>query len=140
MGTVLAGHQSGQAPSGLRHSPPYLARPGVNPVTGVFPRQQPAERPCQSQEERRTFARATPPTEDDVIERQKLEREIYEISKLIDANIVALKTKAMSDYDREALQRHMSTRVAHLKLLQRRLDPRSNKSIADRASVGRWQT
>ena len=56
-----------------------------------------------------------------MIEQQKLEREIYEISKLIDANIVALKTKAMSDYDREALQRHMSTRLAHLKLLQRRL-------------------
>ena len=57
-------------------------------------------------------------------ERQKLEREIYEIGKLIDANVVALKTKAMSDYDREALQRHMSTRGAHLKLLQRQLDRR----------------
>jgi hypothetical protein len=54
-----------------------LARPGVNPVTGVFPRQQPAERPCQSQEERRIFrsARATLPIEDEVIEQQKLERE-----------------------------------------------------------------
>ena len=55
-------------------------------------------------------------------ERQKLGREIYEISKLIDANIVALKTKATSDYDREALQRHMSSRVAHLKRLQQGLD------------------
>jgi hypothetical protein len=46
-------------------------------VTGVFPRQQPAERPCQSQEERRIFrsARATLPIEDEVIEQQKLERE-----------------------------------------------------------------
>ena len=67
-------------------------------------------------------------------ERQKLMGEIYELSKVINANALALKAKALSDYDREALQWHMSTRTAHLKLLQQRLDRLSNKSIANRPS------
>ncbi|MEA2916980.1 MAG: hypothetical protein QOJ15_9061 [Bradyrhizobium sp.] len=38
--------------------------------------------------------------------------EIYELSKVINANALALKGRALSDYDREALQRHMVGRIA----------------------------
>jgi hypothetical protein len=78
--------------------------------------------------------RAAPRTEDEVTERQKLVSEIYELGKVINANALAFKAKPMSEYDREALRRQMTTRVAHLKLMQQRLDRLSNKIIADRSS------
>jgi hypothetical protein len=57
-----------------------------------------------------------------VTERQRLEREIYELSKLIKSNALALETRTMSDYDREALQRHMAGRMTQLARLQKRLN------------------
>jgi hypothetical protein len=52
----------------------------------------------------------------------KLEREIYELAKVIHTNTVALKTKTMSDYDREVLQRHIASRLAQQARLQKQLD------------------
>ena len=55
-------------------------------------------------------------------EREKLKREIYELGQVIQSNASVLATKTMYDRDREALRRQMTVRMAHLKLLQRRLD------------------
>jgi hypothetical protein len=54
--------------------------------------------------------------------REKLEYEIYGLSRIIKRNALALKNKPLNDYDREALQRHMAARVAQLAQLQKRLD------------------
>ena len=48
--------------------------------------------------------------------------EIYELTKVIKTNALALKSKAMSDYDRDALERHMNARLVHRARLQKRLD------------------
>jgi hypothetical protein len=57
-----------------------------------------------------------------VTEWQRLGREIYELSRLIRSNALALEAKTMTDYDREALQRHMVARMTQLARLQKRLD------------------
>jgi hypothetical protein len=57
-----------------------------------------------------------------VTEWQRLGREIYELSTLIKSNALALEAKTMTDYDREALQRHMAARMTQLARLQKRLD------------------
>jgi hypothetical protein len=57
-----------------------------------------------------------------VTEWQRQGREIYELSKLIRSNALALGAKTMTDYDREALQRHMGARMAQLARLQKRLE------------------
>jgi len=58
--------------------------------------------------------------------RDKLKHEIYALGKIIEANASTLTSKTMNDEDREVLQRQMATRMAHLKLLQQRLDRLSN--------------
>jgi len=58
--------------------------------------------------------------------RDKLKHEIYVLGKIIEANASTLTSKTMNDEDREALQKQMTTRMAHLKLLQQRLDRLSN--------------
>ncbi len=58
--------------------------------------------------------------------RDKLKDEIYGLGQIIEANALTLTSKTMNDDDREALQRQMNTRMAHRKLLQKRLDRLSN--------------
>jgi hypothetical protein len=58
--------------------------------------------------------------------RDKLRDEIYGLGQIIEANALTLTSKTMNDDDREALQRQMNTRMAHRKLLQKRLDRLSN--------------
>ena len=53
---------------------------------------------------------------------QKLQHEIYLLGEIINSNSVALKSKSMSNEDREALHRQISVRTAHKKILQQRLD------------------
>jgi hypothetical protein len=53
---------------------------------------------------------------------EKLKREIYELEQVIQSNASALASKTMYDRDRESLRRQMDLRVAHQRLLQRRLD------------------
>jgi hypothetical protein len=53
---------------------------------------------------------------------EKLQNEIYLLGEIINSNAAALKSKAMSDEDREALQRQITTRNAHRKLLLQRLE------------------
>jgi hypothetical protein len=55
-------------------------------------------------------------------ELQKLQHEIYLVGEIISSNAAAFRSKSMSDEDREALQRQVSVRTAHKKLLERRLD------------------
>ena len=61
-------------------------------------------------------------SEGEMREQQKLKREIYLLSQTIQANASALASKVMNDEDRESLQGKMTTRIAHQKLLQQRLD------------------
>jgi hypothetical protein len=58
--------------------------------------------------------------------RDKLKHEIYVLEQTIEANASTLTSKTMNNEDREALQRQMTTRMAHLKLMQKRLDRLSN--------------
>jgi hypothetical protein len=58
--------------------------------------------------------------------RDKLKHEIQVLEQIIEANASMLSSKTMNDDDREALQRQMTTRSAHLKLMQKRLDRLSN--------------
>jgi hypothetical protein len=53
---------------------------------------------------------------------EKLQHEIYLLGKIINSNGAALKSKTMSDEDREALQRQITVPTAHMNLLLRRLD------------------
>jgi hypothetical protein len=53
---------------------------------------------------------------------EKLQREIYLLGATIDSNAAALKSKTMSDEDREALKRQINVRTAHKNLLLQRLD------------------
>jgi hypothetical protein len=57
-----------------------------------------------------------------VTEREKLKREIKLLAQTIETNAVTLASKTMTLDDREALKRQMAIRVAHQRLLQRRLD------------------
>jgi hypothetical protein len=57
-----------------------------------------------------------------VTEREKLQREIYELGRIIQSNALVLASKTMYERDRESLQRQMTVRMEHQKLLQRRLD------------------
>jgi hypothetical protein len=57
-----------------------------------------------------------------VTEREKLKREIGELERVIQSNASVLASKTMYDRDRESLRRQMTVRMAHQKLLQRRLD------------------
>jgi hypothetical protein len=54
--------------------------------------------------------------------RTKLNHDINLLGKTIQSNALTIKSKTMSNEDREALQRHMTTRMAHQKLMQQRLD------------------
>jgi hypothetical protein len=62
-----------------------------------------------------------------VTEREKLRREIYILAQIIKTNATALATKSLNDEDRELLQRQMTLRLTHQKLLQQRLDRLTNK-------------
>jgi hypothetical protein len=53
---------------------------------------------------------------------EKLQREIYLLGATINSNAAALKSKTMSDEDREALKRQINVRTAHRNLLLQRLD------------------
>jgi hypothetical protein len=55
-------------------------------------------------------------------QREKLEYEIYGLSRIIKRNALALENKPLNDYDREALQRHMAARMTQLARLQMRLN------------------
>jgi hypothetical protein len=57
-----------------------------------------------------------------VTAQEKLKREIHVLGLTIAPNASTLATKPMSPSDRDSLQRQMATRVAHLRLLQQRLD------------------
>ena len=54
--------------------------------------------------------------------RNKLKHDIELLGQTIEANALILRSKTLNDDDREALQRQMTTRLAHQKLLQQRLD------------------
>ena len=62
-------------------------------------------------------------------EREKLSREIYILAQIIKTNATALATKSLNDEDRESLQRQMTLRLAHQKLLQQRLDRLADKRM-----------
>lgn len=62
-------------------------------------------------------------------EREKLRREIYMLGQIIQTNAAALATKSLNDEDRESLQRQMTLRLAHQKLLQQRLDRLADKRM-----------
>ena len=51
-------------------------------------------------------------------ERERLEREIYELGEIIKANAAALVSKTISGDDRKLLQHQMTRRIAHQKLMQ----------------------
>ncbi len=51
-------------------------------------------------------------------ERDKLRREILALDQMIKTNAATLSSKTMTDDDREELQRQMTVRMAHRKLLQ----------------------
>ena len=55
-------------------------------------------------------------------ERERLKREIKLLAQTIEANAVTLASKTMTLDDREALNRQMMIRIAHQRLLERRLD------------------
>jgi hypothetical protein len=57
-----------------------------------------------------------------VTEHQRLKRELYWLGQTINANAQTLVSKTMTLDDREALSRQMAIRIAHQRLLQRRLD------------------
>jgi hypothetical protein len=60
--------------------------------------------------------------DNEVTEQEKLKREIYTFGTINDASVSSLKSKVMSDDDREALKRQIAIRTAHQKLLQQRLN------------------
>jgi hypothetical protein len=51
------------------------------------------------------------------------------LASIFQANASALASKVMSDEDRESLERQMSLRMVHQKLLQQRLDRLSSFGI-----------
>jgi hypothetical protein len=55
-------------------------------------------------------------------ERERLKRELYWLGQTINANAHTLESKTMTVDDREALERQMAIRIAHQRLLERRLD------------------
>ena len=55
-------------------------------------------------------------------EHERLKREIKLLAQTIEANAVTLASKTMTLDDREALKRQMTIRIAHQRLLERRLD------------------
>jgi hypothetical protein len=54
-------------------------------------------------------------------ERKKLEHKIYVLGQIVKANMSALNSKSMRDDDRDALQRQITIRLGHQRLLQNRL-------------------
>ena len=69
-------------------------------------------------------------------EREKLEREIYTLGQIVGSNAATLNSKTMSNDDRAALQRQMTTRISHLKLLQKRLERLSKEARRQLAQAG----
>jgi hypothetical protein len=57
-----------------------------------------------------------------MIDRERLKREIRLLAATIEANAQTLASKTMTLDDREGLERQMAIRVAHQRLLERRLD------------------
>ena len=55
-------------------------------------------------------------------DRERLKREIRLLAQTIEANARTLASKTMTLDDREGLERQMAIRVAHQRLLERRLD------------------
>ena len=55
-------------------------------------------------------------------ERERLKREIRLLAQTIETNTLTLASKTMTLDDGEALERQMAIRIAHQRLLQRRLD------------------
>ena len=87
------------------------------PVSRFFPK------PCPS---RCLFAGAgdfpePPPTEDEVTEKERLEREIYVLGETIEVNVATLASKTMRNDNRVSLQRQMTRRMKTRKLLKERL-------------------
>jgi hypothetical protein len=64
--------------------------------------------------------------------RNTQKHEIHLLRQMIESNALTLDSKTMNDDDRDGLQRQMTTRMAHLKLLQQRLD-RLSPRIEDRS-------
>ena len=60
--------------------------------------------------------------DNEVMDREKLKREIHLFDAINDASVSTLKSKTMSDDDRVALKRQIAIRMAHQKLLQQRLN------------------
>jgi len=73
-----------------------------------------------------------------VTEREKLEREIYTLGQIIGSNASTLSSKTMNNDDRAALQRQMTTRISHLKLLQKRLERLSKGGTSPTGPGGPW--
>jgi hypothetical protein len=55
-------------------------------------------------------------------ELEKLQHEIYLLGEIINSNAATLKSKTMSDEDREALRRQIAVRTSHRNVLLQRLD------------------
>ena len=55
-------------------------------------------------------------------ELEKLQHEIYLLGEIINSNAATLKSKTMSDEDREALKRQIAVRTSHRNVLLQRLD------------------
>ena len=60
--------------------------------------------------------------DNEVMDREKLKREIHLFDAINDAGVSTLKSKTMSDDDRVALKRQIAIRKTHQKLLQQRLN------------------
>ena len=69
---------------------------------------------------------------------EKLKREIYTLGQIVVSNASTLNYKTMSNDDRAALQRQMTTRISHLKLLQKRLERLSDRRTSPPGSDGPW--
>jgi hypothetical protein len=94
-------------------------RIAVGARKAVVSRQQPAEAQLRTTERPRKSGQ---PGRQQMTDLEKLQHEIYLLGEIINSNAAALKSKAMSDEDREALQRQITMRTAHRKVLQQRLD------------------
>ena len=59
-------------------------------------------------------------------EREKLEREIYELTRIIGMDMAALRSQSTSDRDRGILQQAVELRTAELRRLNQKLAALSN--------------
>ena len=68
-------------------------------------------------------------------EREKLEREIYELTQIIEADSGALRSASTSESDKADLRRAVELRAARRRLLEEALTllPHSDRTLPDRA-------